>query len=487
MGSHQIGILVSFIVYLMFMLFIGVTYYRKTSNINEYVLGDRKLNSWVTALSAQASDMSGWLLMGLPGYAFVAGMEAIWIAIGLAVGTYFNWKIVAKKLRQYTQISGDAITISSYFENRFRDESKLLRVISAIIILVFFAVYTSSGLVAGGKLFSTIFGTSYVTALTIGMLVIISYTFLGGFMAVCWTDFFQGILMIFALIIVPLKGVASIGGLKETIDGMVNIAPSFLDPMTSADGTIISIVSLVSLVAWGLGYFGQPHILSRFMAINDAEEIKKARVIAMVWVVISLAAAVVIGVIGRVYLGDTVESEAVFMVLVNDLFPSLLAGILLAAILAAIMSTADSQLLVSSSALTEDIYAVFNKKATDKQLLLVSRATVIVIALIAYVFALDPNSSVLELVSYAWAGFGAAFGPTIILSLFWKRMTRNGALAGLISGGAMVIIWKQLSGGIFDLYEIVPGFIVSMVFIYIFSIIDKEPSEEIVKEFESVK
>ena len=490
MYGNKIWILVSFIVYLVFMLAIGITYYRKTSNINEYVLGDRSLNSWVTALSAQASDMSGWLLMGLPGYAFVAGMEAIWIAIGLAIGTYFNWKIVAKKLRQYTQIAGNSITISSYFENRFRDKSNLLRIISAIIILVFFTIYTSSGLVAGGKLFSTVFEIEYLTALTIGMLVIISYTFLGGFLAVCWTDFFQGLLMIFALIIVPVKGISNIGGIKETMSGMANININFLNPLTSSDGSSIGVIALISLLAWGLGYFGQPHIHSRFMAISDANEIKKARKIAMIWVVISLIAAVIIGLIGRVYLADTLDvanSEAVFMILVNDLFPPLLAGILLAAILAAIMSTADSQLLVSASALTEDIYAVFNKKATQKQLLVISRLTVVVIAAIAYVFALNPASSVLDLVSYAWAGFGAGFGPAILLSLFWKRMTRNGALAGIISGGVTVIIWKQLTGGIFDLYEIVPGVLISFICIYVFSKIDKEPADEIIREFESVK
>lgn len=490
MNNQSIGILISFAAYLIFMLAIGITYYKRTSNINDYVLGDRNLGSWVTALSAQASDMSGWLLMGLPGYAFVSGMEAIWIAIGLAIGTYANWKFVAKRLRKYTELAGNSITISSYFENRFHDKSKILRISSAILILLFFTIYTSSGLVAGGKLFSTVFGINYVTALTIGTLVIISYTFLGGFLAVCWTDFFQGILMFLALVIVPVKGIANIGGIDATIKGLLEINSNFLSPMIMNDGSTLGPIALISLLAWGLGYFGQPHILSRFMAISDPEEIKKARKIAMIWVLISLVCALIIGLVGSVLLKDVLDAstaESVFMVMVNNMFSPFVAGILLAAILAAVMSTADSQLLVSSSALTEDIYAViFNKSATDKQLLFVGRLTVICIAIIAYYLALDPESSVLELVSYAWAGFGAGFGPTIVLSLFWKRMTRNGALAGIISGGLTVLVWKQLTGGIFDLYEIVPGIIISTIFIILFSKMDKEPSKAIQDEFDAI-
>lgn len=490
MFSQSIGILISFAGYLLIMMGIGVYYYKKTSNINDYVLGGRSLNSWVTAISAQASDMSGWLLMGLPGYAFVSGMESIWIAIGLACGTYINWKVVATRLRKYTEVSGDSITISSFLENRFRDKSKSLRIISAILILIFFTIYTSAGLVAGGKLFSTVFNINYITALTIGTLVIISYTFLGGFLAVCWTDFFQGLLMIMALIIVPINAIRNIGGINETITSLKGIELNFLDPLLNSSSVNISIISLISLLAWGLGYFGQPHILSRFMAISSHSEIKKARSIAMIWVVISLFAAVVIGLVGRVLLDGTLniaDSETVFMVLVNSMFTPLLAGILLAAILAAVMSTADSQLLVTSSALAEDIYSVLiNKNASGKDLLKISRIAVVLVALLAYYLALDPNSSVLELVSYAWAGFGASFGPVIILSLFWKNMTRNGALAGLIMGGVTVIIWKQLSGGIFDLYEIVPAMLVSFVAIYITSKLGKEPSIEIKEEFEIV-
>lgn len=490
MFSQSVGILVSFAGYLLIMMGIGVYYYKQTSNINDYVLGDRSLNSWVTALSAQASDMSGWLLMGLPGYAFVSGMESIWIAIGLGVGTYINWKVVATRLRKYTEISGDSITISSFLENRFRDKSKSLRIISAIVILVFFTIYTSAGLVAGGKLFSTVFGVKYITALTIGTLVIISYTFLGGFLAVCWTDFFQGLLMLLALVIVPLSAVRNIGGLNATIEGLKAIEINFLDPILNSSGNGIGMIALISLLAWGLGYFGQPHILSRFMAISSHNEIKKARSIAMVWVAISLFAAVVIGLVGRVLLNGTLsaaDSETVFMVMVNSMFTPIIAGVLLAAILAAVMSTADSQLLVTSSALAEDFYSVLiNKNASEKELLKVSRIAVVAVAALAYVLALNPNSSVLDLVSYAWAGFGASFGPVIILSLFWKKMTRNGALAGLVMGGVTVVIWKQLSGGIFDLYEIVPAMIVSFIAIYIASNMGDGPDKEITDEFELV-
>lgn len=489
MVSDSFSIILVFALYLLFMISIGVLYYRKTENLADYILGGRKLNSWVTALSSQASDMSGWLLLGLPGYAYLAGMEAIWIGIGLAVGTYLNWKFVAKKLRQYTQVAGDAITIPVYFENRFRDDTHALRIISAILILVFFLLYTSSGLVAGGKLFNTVFEIPYQQALLIGALVIISYTFLGGFMAVCWTDFFQGMLMVCAIVLVPAAAIKGIGGYGSTVDLIQTIDPQLLNPWTALAGGAIP---LISNLAWGFGYFGMPHILVRFMAIESPDKIKQARIIAMVWVVISLIFAVVVGIVGRAYLypeflGDG-GSETIFMVMVNSMFTPVIAGILLAAILAAIMSTADSQLLVAASAFTEDIYRIVMKKdASEKELVWLGRLAVIAISAIAYMIARDPNNSVMGLVSYAWAGFGAAFGPIIIFSLFWKRTTRNAALGGMISGGLMVILWKQLSGGIFDLYEIVPGFILSCIVIYVVTILDKEgPSEEIQKEFDRV-
>ncbi len=489
MVSDSFSIILIFALYLLFMISIGVLYYRRTENLADYILGGRKLNSWVTALSSQASDMSGWLLLGLPGYAYLAGMEAIWIGIGLAVGTYLNWKFVAKKLRQYTQVAGDAITIPVYFENRFRDDTHALRIISAILILVFFLLYTSSGLVAGGKLFNTVFEIPYQQALLIGALVIISYTFLGGFMAVCWTDFFQGMLMVCAIVLVPAAAIKGIGGYGSTVDLIRTIDPQLLNPWTALAGGAIP---LISNLAWGFGYFGMPHILVRFMAIESPDKVKQARLIAMVWVVISLIFAVVVGLVGRAYLypeflGDG-GSETVFMVLVNSMFTPVIAGILLAAILAAIMSTADSQLLVAASAFTEDIYRIVMKKdASEKELVWLGRLAVIAISAIAYMIARDPNNSVMGLVSYAWAGFGAAFGPIIIFSLFWKRTTRNAALGGMLSGGLMVIFWKQLSGGIFDLYEIVPGFVLSCIVIYVVSILDKEgPSAEIQEEFDRV-
>jgi sodium/proline symporter len=489
MLSEKISIIIIFALYLLFMVGIGAIYYKKTANLSDYILGGRKLNSWVTALSSQASDMSGWLLLGLPGYAYIAGMEAIWIAVGLAVGTYLNWKFIAKRLRKYTQVAGDSITIPVYLENRFRDKSKALRIISALLILIFFLFYTSSGLVAGGKLFSTVFDVPYLTALTIGTFVIIAYTFLGGFMAVCWTDFFQGMLMIFAIMLVPIAGLREVGGVSSTVDIIRSIDPQLLDPFTSS-GETISLIAIVSLLAWGLGYFGQPHILVRFMAIKHSENIRQARIIAMVWVIISLAFAVFAGIVGMAMFPgmlDNTTSETIFIVMVNELFHPFLAGILLAAILAAIMSTADSQLLVSASAFTEDIYRLlFKQDASDNELVWMGRFAVILVSIVAYYLALNPESSVLDLVAYAWAGFGAAFGPTIIFSLFWKKMTKNAALGGLISGGLMVIIWKQLSGGIFDLYEIVPGFVLSCIVIIVVTMLDKETSNDIMEEFDRV-
>ncbi|MCK4766329.1 MAG: sodium/proline symporter PutP [Candidatus Aminicenantes bacterium] len=491
MVSSNVGVLISFAVYLVFMMSIGWIFYKRTKNLSDYILGGRGLNTWVTSMSAQASDMSGWLLLGLPGAAYLAGMEAAWIAIGLAVGTYLNWKFVAKRLRKYTEIAGDSITLPDYFENRFRDDSRVLRIVSALFILIFFLIYTSSGFVAGAKLFSTVFNFSYQVALLIGALVIIIYTFLGGFMAVSWTDFFQGLIMFFAVLVVPAAAIIRGGGLNATGSAIKDINPELLDMFSKIDGSPIPIIVVISSLAWGLGYFGQPHILARFMAIRSADNIKKARWIAMVWVVISLTCAVVVGIVGRAYLNATPlaagTEETVFMVMVNATAPPFIAGILLAAILAAVMSTADSQLLVTSSAISEDFYKVlFRKKASQKELVWVSRLAVIGVAIIAYVIGLDPDSSVLRLVAYAWAGFGATFGPLVILSLTWKRMTRNGALGGIIAGGVTVIAWKQLSGGIFDLYEIVPGFILSVSAIVVVSLLDKKPAKEIGDEFDSV-
>ncbi|GJQ62334.1 MAG: sodium:proline symporter [Melioribacteraceae bacterium] len=480
------GIIVSFFLYLSLMLFIGVYYYRRTKNLSDYILGGRGLGAWVTSLSAQASDMSGWLLLGLPGYVYLAGYEAFWLTIGLAVGTYINWKFVAAKLRDMSEAADNSITLPDYFESRFEDKSKLLRVISAVFILLFFLIYTSSGFVAGAKLFSTVFGLSYYTALFVGVLVIIGYTFMGGFMAVSMTDFFQGILMFIAVLLVPVLALEAVGGPSGMVEKVGAVNENLLSPLTTADGSSITLISTLSLLAWGLGYYGQPHILARFMAIKSSSLINKSRKIAMTWVVISLAASMMVGIIGLAYYGNILEgaeSEKVFILLVNDLFPSLLAGIFLSAILAAVMSTADSQLLVASSAISEDFYKVLiRKNASEKELVLVSRIAVIVVAAIALVIAMDPESSVLELVAYAWAGFGAAFGPLILFSIYWKGMTRNGALAGLITGGLTVIIWKNISGGIFELYELLPGFLFASFVIYIVSKMGTKPEYKILDE-----
>ncbi|SDX97168.1 sodium/proline symporter [Evansella caseinilytica] len=482
---------VTFIVYLIGMLAIGLIAYRLTNNLADYVIGGRRLGGSVAALSAGASDMSSWLLLGLPGYAYIAGMEVVWISVGLAVGAYLNWQFVAKRLRKYTEVAGDSITIPDFLENRFRDKSKSLRVLSAFVILIFFAFYTSSGLVGGAKLFEASFGLTYYQALWIGALVIISYTFLGGFLAVSWTDFFQGILMFLALIIVPAVAISKMGGWSETLTAVGNINPEFLDALAGV-GTL----SIISLAAWGLGYFGQPHIITRFMAVKSSKEIPKARLIGMTWMVLSLFGAIFTGFVGIAYFSSygyeaplaSGTHETVFILFTQLLFDPWISGFLLAAILAAIMSTIDSQLLVSSSAITEDFYkAIFRKNASEKELVLVGRLGVLAIALIAILLASNPENNVLDLVEYAWGGFGAAFGPVIILSLFWKRITRNGAIAGIVVGFLTVIIWENLKGGIFALYEIVPGFVLGWMAIVIVSFIDKEPPQEIQEEFDAAR
>nr|WP_270182757.1 sodium/proline symporter PutP [Alkalihalobacillus sp. CinArs1] len=476
--------LVTFIVYLVGMLAIGLISYRLTSNLSDYVLGGRRLGGSVAALSAGASDMSSWLLLGLPGAMYAGGMSQIWIGIGLAVGAYLNWQFVATRLRRYTEVANDSITVPDYLENRFRDKSKALRVISAIVILVFFTFYTSSGLVGGAILFESSFGMSYESALWIGAIVIISYTFLGGFLAVSWTDFFQGILMFLALVVVPIVAIFEMGGWGETVNQVGEIDTTYLDIFTG-----MSFMGIISLLAWGLGYFGQPHIITRFMAVKSSKEIPKARLVGMTWMVVSLFGAIFTGFIGIAFFSGGLEnSETVFIEFTQILFNPWVSGFLLAAILSAIMSTIDSQLLVSSSAVAEDFYkAILRKNASQTELVWVGRIAVLGIALLAILLAYNPESSVLGLVSYAWAGFGAAFGPVIILSLFWKRMTRNGALAGILVGAATVIIWKQLSGGLFDLYEIVPGFILCWIAVLVFSYVGKEPGEEIEAEFDEAK
>ena len=488
---EKLSIVMTFAAYLVFMLAVGTHFYKRNESLSDYLLGDRKLNKWVTSMSAQASDMSGWLLLGLPGYAFLQGMEAVWIALGLGIGTYLNWKLVARRLRCYTEIAGNAITLPDYFANRFNDQGRLLRTVSALFILVFFLIYTASGFVAGAKLFESVFGLPYHSALLIGVVVIISYTALGGFMAVSWTDFFQGLIMLVAIVTLPLLGIHAAGGFQQTVSTVSAVADHYLNPLITADGSPMTALSVISLLAWGLGYFGQPHILVRFMAIRCPDEIKPARQIAMTWVITSLIGAILIGMAGKALLGPELPSdqaETVFIALVDRLTHPLIGGILLAAVLAAVMSTADSQLLVSSSALTEDLYRIMIRpSASDRELVWVSRITVIGIAIIACVIAVKPESSVLQLVSYAWAGFGATFGPLVLMSLYWKRMTRNGALAGIIGGGSTVLIWKQLAGGIFNLYEIVPGFLVSVLLIILFSLLDRRPDGVTVERFDVVE
>lgn len=492
MTLQQVYVAAVFVMYVIAMLVIGAYFYRRTESMTDYFLGDRKLNKWVTALSAQASDMSGWLLLGLPGAAYLGGVSAIWMALGLLAGTYLNWRFLARRLRQYTAVSTGIITLSDYLEYRFRDTSKVLRLVSAVFIVIFFLIYTASGFVACGKLFSSVFGISYTTAVLVGVMAVVCYTFLGGFNAVCWTDFFQGALMFFSILLVPIVGMMVVGGPGATVSLLSILDPNYFNlfHVNGAATWGALIAAIASSLAWGLGYFGQPHILVRFMAIRSAAEIRDARHIAMVWVTFSLAAAVAVGMVGRAYLETPlagVASERVYILMVGALFPSVIGGILLAAILAAIMSTADSQLLVSSSAISQDFYRTFlRKKASDAELVWVSRLTVLSVAAIALFLAMNPDSSVLDLVSYAWAGFGAAFGPAFLLSLFWKRMTREGALAGIVTGGLTVLIWKQLDGGLFAIYEILPGFLFSIMAIVLFSRVGKPPAPEISEEFDSL-
>lgn len=486
----QTAIGLTFIVYLVAMLIVGIVAYRRTRDLSDYILGGRRLGSWVTALSAQASDMSGWLLLGLPGYAYLAGVESVWLAVGLLAGTYLNWRLVAGRLRRYTEAAGDALTLSDYLEHRFADASHMLRVLSAIFILLFFLFYTSAGLVAGGKLFNEVFGLPYAWAVLAGAGVVVAYTFLGGFLAVSWTDTIQGTMMFVALLAVAVVTVLEQGGWTTAMSAVERVDGALLDPWVSTTGTALTAVALISLLGWGLGYFGQPHILARFMAARSPEALDPARRIAVGWTTLTLGGAVVVGVAGIGYLDPPLadaDAEQVFMRLVALLFHPVLAGIWLAAILAAIMSTADSQLLVASSALADDFYkGLLRKGAGDRELVWVGRLAVVGIALLALLLAMEPESKVLDLVAYAWAGLGAAFGPTIALSLYWKRMTRGGALAGILTGGVTVIGWKQLSGGVFDLYELVPGVVLSTLGIIVVSLLTPAPPEETRRQFEEV-
>lgn len=478
----------TFVVYLVLMLGIGIVAYRRTVNLSDYILGGRSIGPTTAALSAGASDMSGWLLLGLPGYALVAGFEASWIAIGLLTGTWLNWLFVARRLRVYSHAANDSVTMPAYFENRFNDKSHALRVVSAIFILLFFLFYASSGLVAAGKLFESVFALDYKIAVVVGTIAVVSYTLFGGFLAVAWTDVVQGLLMALALVLVPVFALNAVGGVDAAHAAMQAKNPELLTFFTDVKGEPLGWIAILSLLGWGLGYFGQPHILARFKAIANDKDMPTARRIAVSWTALTLFAALAIGGVAIAYLPtDLKDAETVFMVLVNSLFHPVVAGILMAAVLAAIMSTADSQLLVSSSALAEDFYkAILKKNADGNELIWIGRAAVVVIALLALYFALNPESTVLGLVSYAWAGFGAAFGPAILLSLFWKRMNRHGALAGILLGGITVVVWKQLSGGLFDLYEIIPGFLLATLAIIVVSLLTAEPDAELQATFDEV-
>ncbi len=489
----ETGTIITLALYFLLMLGIGLYAFKEsTSDVSGYMLGGRKLGPAVTSLSAGASDMSGWMLLGLPGAMFVSGLSASWIAIGLFVGAFANYLLVAPRLRVYTELANDAITIPDYFEKRFEDRSRLLRIISSVVIVIFFTLYTSSGLVAGGKLFDSAFGVDYAWGLWVTAGVVVAYTLFGGFMAVSMTDFVQGCIMFVALIVVPivaLTDVGGVGGLTETVRG---VDPALLGLLT---GT--SLIGIISALSWGLGYFGQPHIIVRFMAIRSVKDIPAARNIGMTWMAVTIVGALATGLTGLAYATrngvEVADPETIFIILSDVLFNPLVTGFLLAAILAAIMSTISSQLLVSSSSLTEDFYGVFfRRNASQRELVTVGRLAVVLVSLVAIYLAYDPDSNVLTLVSNAWAGFGAAFGPLVILSLLWRRVTRNGALAGMIVGAVTVLFWVFVpvlpSGEALTtvIYEIVPGFILATLATVIVSLMGRPP-ESVVATFDQAK
>lgn len=473
--------LITIIIYMMVMLGIGWYAYRRTDDLSDYILGGRSLGPAVTALSAGASDMSGWLLMGLPGAIYLNGLTSVWIAIGLTLGAYLNWIFVAPRLRAYTEASNDSLTLPSFFENRLKDDTKILRVVSAIVILTFFIFYISSGLVAGAIFFETSFGFSYMQGLFVIGLVVVSYTLFGGFLAVSWTDFVQGIIMMTALLLVPVIAIKSTGGPSATIDTIKAIDPALLTMFND-----ISIIGIISLLAWGFGYVGQPHIIVRFMAINSVKETKAARRIGMSWMVLSIFGAVLTALIGIAYFNNTglplTDPEAVFIELGQILFHPLFAGFVLAAILAAIMSTISSQLIVTSSALTEDLYKlIFRRSAGDKELVLFGRGAVLLVAIVAFRISLNPDSSILDLVAHAWAGFGASFGPIVVLSLYWRKLTNWGAIFGMATGALTVLIWPMFKTPI---YEIIPGFILNLLVAIIVSKLTYKYNQKIEDEFD---
>ncbi|HIV86025.1 MAG TPA: sodium/proline symporter PutP [Candidatus Monoglobus merdigallinarum] len=515
MDSNQIQVLIAMCIYMAAVICIGIAFAKRASQSSEnYFLGGRSLGPWVAAMSAEASDMSGWLLMGLPGVAYWCGIaDAAWTAIGLAAGTYINWLIVSKRLRRYSVKAGNSITLPEFFSNRFHENKKVIMTIAAVFILIFFTVYAASCLVTCGKLFSTLFGAPYIPMMILGALFVLIYTILGGFLAESASDFMQAIVMIVALVCIVVVGTISAGGLSAVIENVKHI-PGFLDmfgiatPVTdggvqqSSNGVPLfgdpgqySFITICSTLAWGLGYFGMPQVLLRFMAIRSEHELTSSRRIATVWVLISLSVAVFIGVVGRslfpTALTTSSEAENIFIVLSTSLLPALLAGFIMAGILAATISSSDSYLLIAASAFSKNLFqGLFKKDASDKQVMIVSRITLLLITLVAIVIALDENSVIFTIVSFAWAGFGATFGPLVLFSLFWKRINRFGAVAGMVSGGLMVFFWKLVIrplGGAFDIYELLPAFIFSSLCIIVVSLLTAPPSEQIRREFEEVR
>ncbi|MGM0903132.1 MAG: sodium/proline symporter PutP [Bacillota bacterium] len=483
----QVEILISLGVYFLVMLLVGYYSYKRTSDLTDYMLGGRKVGPFVTALSAGASDMSGWMMMGLPGALFLSGLSEAWLSIGLFVGAYVNYIVLAPRLRTYTIVANDSITIPDFLENRFEDHSKIIRTVSAIVILIFYTLYTSSGLVAGGTLFESSFGANYQTGLLITAGVVVAYTLFGGFLAVSMTDFIQGVIMFTALILVPIVAFTQIGGVGATLDEVRSIDHSMLNLFK---GT--TFVGILSLLAWGLGYFGQPHIIVRFMAVGSLKQLKSARRIGMSWMGISLIGAMLTGLTGAAYHsmnGTTLEnSETIFIYFADVLFHPYVTGFLLAAVLAAIMSTISSQLLVTSSSLTEDFYKAFLKRnASDKELVFVGRIAVLVVAIVGISLSLYPSDTILGLVGYAWAGFGSAFGPVLLLSLYWKRMTKWGALAGIVVGAVTVLIWANIDILADFMYEMIPGFFLSLLAVIVVSLLTKKPDDAIHHKFDEME
>ncbi len=506
MNGSTIAIIIAFAVYLIMMIGVGIWSSKRTQGADDYFLGSRGLTGPVAALSAQASDMSGWLLMGLPGSVYALGTGQAWIAIGLGLGTIINWLLIAKPLRAYT-ITNNSITLPEFLGNRYHDDKKILLGVSSVVIVIFFLVYTASALASGGKLFNSVFGIDYHTALVLGAVVILIYTFLGGFLAVCTTDFIQGSLMFLGLLVVPIAAWGFVSGdFSAALTSTGISSEHYLNLMYNGDAPI-KIQDILSGLAWGLGYCGMPHILVRFMAIKNEKELKKSSVIAIVWVVISLTAAVIIGIVGRAFLAPVIlgeagaaSSESVFIEMIKKVFIenlplAFIGGVFLCGILAAIMSTADSQLLVCSSAVSSDIYKdILNPDSDDQKILKIGRATTIIIAFIAIFIAWDPNSSIMGLVSDAWAGLGASFGPLVVMSLFWKRTNLPGAVAGLISGAVIVILWDyipiingQTIYATTGIYSLLIGFFVSILCIVIVSLLTKAPDESVLADFEKYK